>query len=125
MKVMVVRCFLSGIFNLLNAFGRFKVGLIRLILPCGARVEEGGFVVVVPISAMSISLICTWCARGNSTTQGNGWDLAAYGSICRVGTSARGSMCMNGVIDWYKRGGGRYGGTECGSATAKIAIINV
>jgi hypothetical protein len=60
-KVMVVRRFLSGIFNLLNAFGRFKVGLIRLILPCGARVEKGGFSLVVPIFARSISLICTWC----------------------------------------------------------------
>ena len=111
MKVMVVRRFLSGIFNLLNAFGRFKVGMIRLILPCGARVGKGGFVLVLPISARLISLICTWCAGGNSSTQGNGWDLPAYGSICRVGTSATGSMCINGVI-------------PCSREEGKLAVLN-
>ncbi len=54
-KVVVVRRFLSGICNRLNIFGCFKVGLIRLILPCGARVEKGGSSLVVPISARLIS----------------------------------------------------------------------
>ena len=66
-KVVVVRRFLSLVFNRLNAAGRFKVGLTNLIVPCGARVEIGGDLVVVP-TARLLFLVCTWCARGKSTT---------------------------------------------------------
>jgi hypothetical protein len=66
-KVVVMRRFLSLVFNRLNAVGCFNVGLTNLIVPCGARVEIGGYLIVVP-TARLLSPLCTWCARGKFTT---------------------------------------------------------